>query len=302
MADYIKLKNEKKPQKRKFRFKFRNLILIVLLFMLLSSIISSITLSITPKIAVVPIKGAIATQSSTSLTQGNYLSSREIATTLYNLKDDSSVKAVLLDINSPGGSIVAAEEITLAINELKKEKPVYSIINDLGASAAYWIPTATDKIYASKSSIVGNIGATSASLGFENLIKEYNITYRKLTSAEHKDIGTPFREPTKEDEKIIMELLQQAHKEFVNQVATGRNMSIEEVENLATGTIFTGNKAKELGLIDEIGLYHQVIKDLKNITNEDVLIINYGPNPTFLEQLGFQSKSTSLVNQNLLIQ
>ena len=294
MAQYVKLKEESeegnnKPliKKRRSWFSFKTFIIVFLSLFILSSIISSISYSLTPKIAIVPIDGIISTQASNSLLE-EYISSRDIATTLYELKDDSSVKAVLLDINSPGGSPVASEEISKAIEAVKEEKPVYALINDVGASGAFWIAVSADKIYASSMSTVGSIGVTSAGLGFEEFIKQYNITYRRQTSGEYKDMGTPYREPTNEENEMIQELLDEIHIKFIEHVATSRNLSVDFVKPYAEGQVFLGSKAKELGFIDEIGYYEDVIAELKaNAT--DIMIVDYGPEPTLFEELGVKS-------------
>ncbi len=291
MVDFVKLDDEKKDKKRRKNFtffSFKGFIIIFLLLFLFTSLISSITYSLSPKIAVVPISGAIMTERTSSLYGYDSISSREIASTLLDLKADTSVKAVLLDINSPGGSPVASEEISKAIESVREEKPVYALINDVGASGAFWIAVSTDKIYASSMSTVGSIGVTSAGLSFENFIKEYNITYRKQTAGEYKDMGSIFREPTEQEEEKIQQILDEIHINFISHVANGRNMSYEDVEPYATGEIFLGSKAKEIGFIDEIGYYPDVIADLKNIST-NALVVTYGPQPTFLEVLGIEA-------------
>ncbi len=298
MADYVRYKKDD-GDKKKPLFSFRNILLILLIFFLISSMISSITYSLTPKIAVVPLSGAISTEKEVSLF-GASISSREIANQLYELKDDTSVKAVLLDINSPGGSPVASEEISKAIESLKEEKPVYALINDVGASGAFWVAVSTNKIYASSMSTVGSIGVTSAGLSFEEFIEEYNITYRRLVSGQYKDLGTPYKEMTEEEKEIIQGLLDEIHSQFINHVAASRNLTYDYVENYATGEIFLGSQAKEIGFIDEIGYYPDAIADLKNITG-DVVVIDYGPLPTFAESLGLSTLFQNPINtQNAL--
>ena len=139
------------------RFNWRGLFILIITLFIISSIISSIIYSLTPKIAVVKINGPIMTQKSSTIFN-EYQSSRDIAETLKTIKEDPSIKGVILDINSPGGSPVASEEISKSIENLKKEKPVYALINDIGTSGAFWVAVSSDKIYASPMSIVGSIG------------------------------------------------------------------------------------------------------------------------------------------------
>jgi len=303
MVDFVKLKEEENDDKKKGKknriFSFKGFLLTILFFFLFTSIISAITYSVSSKIAVVSISGPILTEKQVSL-YGNSISSREISEILRELEKDNTVKAVLIDINSPGGSPVASDEIAKAIESLKKIKPVYSLINDVGASGAFWIAVSTDKIYASSMSTVGSIGVTSAGLGFENFIRDYNISYRKQTSAQFKDIGTPFREPTIEEEEIIQNILENIHNKFVSHVATSRNLEFNYVLNYSTGEIFLGDKAKEIGFIDEIGYYPDVIRDLKNRINvtSEILIVEYKPQLTFFEQISTSASSSFIPNTN----
>ena len=138
-------------------------------------------------------------------------------------------------------------------------------------------------------STLGSIGVTSAGLGFEEFIDQYNITYRRQTAGEFKDMGTPYREPTTEEEEMIQEILDEIHEKFIIHVATSRGMEIEEVRQYATGEIFLGSKAKEIGFIDEIGYYDDLITRVKNETGVDVIIVDYGPEPTFAEAIGLDS-------------
>lgn len=291
MADYIKFKSddEERKTKKKLRpiFSFKSFLIIILLIFLISSTIESISYSMASKIALVPINGIIMTQKETSI-YGSSISSREIAQILEDIKEDKTIKAVILDINSPGGSPVASEEISKAIESLKEKKPVYALINDVGASGAFWIAVSADKVYASSMSTVGSIGVTSAGLSFENFIREYNITYRKQTAGELKDMGTPFREPTQKEEEIIQNLLNEIHTNFIQHVATSRNMSFQKVQNYSTGEIFLGSSAKQIGFIDEIGYYPDVLKDIKDKVG-DAMVVTYEPDLTIFQALGIES-------------
>ena len=299
MVDFVKLKkeDEDKPNKRGYRLSFRKILLIVLAFFLLSSLLSAFTLSLTPKIAIVPIKGVILAEEGMTL-YGSGVSSRDIAKILRGIKADSTVKAVILDINSPGGSPVASQEISQAIEDL--DIPTYALVNDMAASGGYWVAVSADKIYTSKMSIVGSIGVTSATLGFEDFIVEHNISYRKQTAGELKDMGSPFREPTGEEQKVTQEILNEIHELFIEHIATSRNLSVEKVKEYSTGEIFLGTKAKKIGFIDEFGLLPDVVKEIESSTNESLLVIEYKPEETLLQALGI----SSLVNfkpQSLLM-
>ncbi|MFW6233464.1 MAG: signal peptide peptidase SppA, partial [Nanoarchaeota archaeon] len=281
----------------------KSIIILLLIVFIISSIISSITYLLTPKIGVVPIQGAIMTQKTSTLTQTS-ISSREIADILRDLKDDNSVKGVILDINSPGGSAVASDEISQAIDELKQVKPVYALINDIGASGAFWIAVSSDKIYSSSMSTLGSIGVTSVGFGFEDLIEEYNITYRRYTAGEHKDMGSAFREPTLKEEKIIDNLLKEIHQNFITHIAKNRNMTYDKVLNYSTGEIFLGTQAKEIGFIDEIGYYPDILSDIKEeVQSLNAIAVDYAPQQSFTEILGINSIfSNSKTKSQILLQ
>lgn len=289
MADYVKLPedDDKQPQKKPMKLSFKKILLVVIGLFILSSIISSISFSLAPKLAVVPVSGPIMTESETSLLSGTSVSSREISSQLYSLRDDTSVKSILLDINSPGGSAVATEEIAQAIENVSVTKPVYALINDVGASGAFWIAVSANKSYASPMSTVGSIGVTSATLSFEDFIKEHNISYRGLTAGEYKDLGTPFREMTDKEKDMVQGMLDELHERFISQIAVQRNMSIEEVEEYADGSVFLGTTAQQAGFIDELGYYPNVIDDMKNGT--ELMVVNYGPTPSFFGSLGVEA-------------
>lgn len=301
MVEFVKFKkkdpeensidtSQSKPEKKSF-FTFRNIIVTIVLFILFSILISSCSVAISPKIAVVPITGEISTQSSNSLFSLS-ASSRDISTQIYSLADDTTIKAIVLDINSPGGSPVASDEISQAVEYAKERKPVISVISDLGASGAYWIAASSDEIYSAPLSLIGSIGVTSATLSFENVLEEYNVTYRRLVAGEYKDLGTPFKELEEEEEKILQSLLDSVYEEFVLHVAKNRNMSYEEAQKLATGEVFLGKDSVELGLVDEIGYMQDVLTLLLNEHGNSTLVMQYDPlysSPSLLgirEELG----------------
>jgi protease-4 len=137
--------------------------------------------------------------------------------------------------------------------------------------------------------IMGSVGVTMAGLSFEEFIEEYNISYRRLTAGEYKDIGSSYRAMTQEEEKIIQNLLDETHSIFINHVAESRELDLEFVKTWSQGQVFSGNKAKELGFIDEVGLYEDALSDLKG--DQEVLIIEFGQEPSLLSSLGVESPS-----------
>lgn len=282
MVEYINYEKEdnkpsstgKKGEPKKPIFTFKRILLGIGGAILLSILISSCVVMISPKIAVVPIKGEITTNDVQTLFQSQ-ISSRSIANQIYELADDTTVKAIILDINSPGGSPVASDEIARSVAYARDQKDIYSVISDTGASGAYWVAVSSTKIYSAPMSIIGSIGVTSAGLSFEDFIKEYNISYRRQVAGEFKDMGSPYREQTPEEVEKMQTLLDTIHEEFILHVAQNRNLTINETRELATGEIFLGKRAEELRLIDNIGYIRDVKQELKNKHGNETMVLEY---------------------------
>lgn len=176
--------------------------------------------------------------------------------------EDKSVKALLLRINSPGGSVTAAEEVGRELARFKEttNKPIVASMGDVGASAAYWLAACqSDKIYADASTLTGSIGVYMPYMNTEELFKKIGISSGKIKSGVHKDILSPDRQMTPEERAILQKMVDEMFDQFVTTVATGRKMSPEQVRKLADGRVYTGKQAKELGLVDELGNYYDAL-------------------------------------------
>ncbi|MEK6955685.1 MAG: signal peptide peptidase SppA [Nanoarchaeota archaeon] len=216
------------------------------------------------KILVIPIDGVISMEKSSTGIFGGQTSEG----VLQDIKDagkDSTVKGIILEINSPGGAVVASQEIADAVKSLNKTK--YAVIREVGASGGYWIASATDKIIASPMSITGSIGVIGSYLEFSGLFEKYGIGYERLVSGDKKDIGTPYRDLTSEEKTLMENKLRIVHEYFIKQVAMNRHMEIEDVRKVATGEFYLGSEAKELGLIDEFGNKETAIELMKKELN-----------------------------------
>ncbi|OPX58536.1 MAG: protease 4 [Methanobacterium sp. PtaB.Bin024] len=201
-------------------------------------------------VAVIPIQGEIGYESSDVLS-GGVVNPDEIKQEIKNAEDDSSVSAILLDINSPGGTPVASEEIMTAVKNCKK--PVVSWISDSGASGAYLAATGSDKIVASNSSWVGSIGVILDLTNLSDLYEKLGINRTSIKAGEYKDIGADYRNITPEEQSMLQEMVNESYDNFITLVAENRNLSKDYVASIAEGRIYTGKQAKELKLIDEIG-------------------------------------------------
>ena len=204
----------------------------------------------TGNVAIIPIEGVIT---STGDSWDGAVAD-DIVDMLERARTDDSIEAVVLEINSPGGSAVASDEIGSAVKKLRTEnKTVVAWIREMGASGGYWVASASDHIVANRMSITGSIGVIGSGFGFEEFIDDWNVTYRRLVAGERKDLGTPWRAMTKDEEQFMQAKLDAIHEVFIDEIATNRNMGKEDVRSLATGEFFLGSEAKEAGLVDELG-------------------------------------------------
>lgn len=235
----------------------------------------------TENVALIPIHGEIMTDTSSSLFSSGGASSTDIVKLIKKAGDDPNIKAIVFEINSPGGSPVGSEEIANAIKNVNKTTVSY--IRDVGASGAYWVASSTNKIYASKASITGSIGVEASYIEFAGLMNRYNVTYRKLTGGKYKDIGTPYRELTPYEEQMLQDQIDVLYNYFIDEVAANRHMDRSKVEDLATGMFYVGAKAKELGLIDEIGGKEEVKQYLEQKLNTTVEFVEMKPQKSFFD-------------------
>src|SRR3972149_2081793 len=153
-------------------------------------------------VAVIPIEGVIMGSDSSGLFEET-VTSKDTIKLIEKAEKNPSIKAVLFEINSPGGSAVASEEIANAIRKINKTKA--ALIREVGASGGYWIASSTDYVVANRVSITGSIGVIASYLEFPGLLGEYNVTYRRLVAGKYKDIGSPFKEMTDEEQKLFQE-------------------------------------------------------------------------------------------------
>lgn len=181
--------------------------------------------------------------------------------------EDEKTKAVVLRINSPGGSPVQSGYIYDEIKRLRGEHPdvkVYAVITDLGASGAYYIASAADQIYADKASLVGSIGVTAATFGFVGVMDKVGVDRRVYTSGEHKAFLDPFQPQKAEETRFWQSVLETTHKQFIDSVKKGRGERLKSAEHpeLFSGLIWSGEQALELGLVDALGSSSYVAREV----------------------------------------
>jgi len=220
-------------------------------------------------VAVINIHGEIVTYLSeptsseeSDLAPSDSVSSEYVITQIDEIEKDDNIKALILDIDSVGGSPVASEEIMNAIK--KMVKPTIAVIRESADSGAYLIASGTDKIYASEMSDIGSIGVSMSYLDYSQMNKQEGITYQQLSSGKFKDSGDPDKELTAEEKELFMRDIKIMHEAFVKRVSENRGLDIEKVQKLADGSTMLGQAAKENGLIDEIGDLYSAEEWIKN--------------------------------------
>ncbi len=196
--------------------------------------------------------------------------SEDIVYSIEQADKDEEIRGVLLLVDSDGGSGVAGEEIANALKRLSK--PNVAVIRGSGLSAAYWAATGADRVFASSLSDVGSIGVTSSYLDESQVKQKEGYRFIELASGKYKDVWNPEKPITEEDKAIIMEGILKMHDIFVKQVATNRNLDLEEVKKLANGLSYIGEDALKLGLIDEIGDMSTATKYLESQIGEEAEI------------------------------
>ncbi len=204
----------------------------------------------TGNVALIPIEGPITGNGDSYLGEST-ASSKTIVSFIEAAEENDDIEVIVLEINSPGGSAVASDEIATAVKKAKK--PVVSLIREVGASGGYWIASALDYIVANRMSITGSIGVISSYIEFSELMDKYGVNYQRMVAGEKKDLGSPFRELNSEDEKLLQNKLDKIHQFFIEEIAENRGLTISEVKALATGEFYLGIEALDLGLVDLLG-------------------------------------------------
>jgi len=229
----------------------------------------------TPHTALVNIKGEIA--------DGTEASAENIVASMRAALEDSGSQGLILLINSPGGSPVQAGIINDEIVRLKAlhRKPIYAVVEESCASAAYYIAAAADKVYVNKASIVGSIGVLMDGFGFTGLMDKLGVERRLMTAGENKGFLDPFSPQTEAQRKHAQSMLNHIHSQFIEVVKKGRGDRLKETPDMFSGLSWTGQQAVELGLADELASLDQVARDV--IKAEE--IVDYSRHDNVAERL-----------------
>lgn len=227
------------------------------------------------KIAVIDISGEIAqADASGGLLSSSYATTDIINEQLENARLDSSVKGVLIKMDSPGGEVIASDLIYRKVKEVSAEKPVVTWMSSMGASGGYMIAVASDKIIAHPGTVTGSIGVIMQASDMTGLYEKLGIKIRTFKSGEFKDGTAIFDEdPNGEGDQIYQSLIDEAYESFITIIAENRDMPLEEVRGLADGRIYTGKQAAANGLVDEVGYMEDAITALEELSGSSNLSV-----------------------------
>ncbi|MEA2036342.1 MAG: signal peptide peptidase SppA [Nanoarchaeota archaeon] len=273
-----------KQEKNKWWESIKVIIMLAIVSFIVASFISYISGTELQEgnVALIPIKGVITSEKVKAFGQ-SIASSQTIVEFIEEADKNSKVKAIILEINSPGGSPVATEEIANAIERVNKTTVAW--IREVGASGGYWIAASTDTIVASRMSITGSIGVIASYLDFSGFLEDHNVSYERMVAGQYKDIGSPFKPMSMQERKMFQDQLDSLHSYFIKSIAKNRDLPEEEVREIATGMFYLGEEAKNLGLVDILGGKEDakgVIEEELNITVE---LIEYKEEKTLLDVL-----------------
>ena len=256
---------QRKPTQRSW---FRKILLLLgigigLLF-LVNLLFPDLDLSMEDRIALIRVEGII-------------LDSQSTVTELKRFAENPSVKAIVLRIDSPGGGVVPSQEIYDAVQRVrnKNNKAVIASMGTVAASGGYYIAAATDRIIANPGTLTGSIGVIMETANVEGLLKKIGVEGIVVKSGKFKDVGSPLRKMTDDEQALLQSVMDDVHKQFIDAVAEGRAMEVATVQALADGRIFTGRQAKEAKLVDELGNLEDAIQlaaDLAGIEGEPKVV------------------------------
>ena len=208
---------------------------------------------------------------------GVIFSPKQIVPQLKKFAEDDSVKAIIIHVNSPGGGVAASEEIYREVKRIRdeKKKRIVASIETVGASGAYYVASATNKIYADKGSVVGSIGVIAEWVNYGELLHWAKLHAITLKAGEFKDTGNPTREMTPAEREYMQGLIDNMHTQFIQAVADGRHVKEDDIRAIANGKVWTGEQAFSLKLVDQIADFEGAVKDTAravNISGEPTLV------------------------------
>jgi protease-4 len=209
--------------------------------------------------------------------EGVIISPKIVVDQLKKFGDDDSIKAIILHVNSPGGGVAASEEIYREVKRIRddKKKRIVASIESVGASGAYYVSSATNKIYADKGSIVGSIGVIAEWVNYGDLLHWAKLKDVTMKAGEFKDTGSPTRDMTPAEKEYLQSLIDNMHGQFIQAVADGRKTKFDDIKAIANGKVWTGEQALSMKLIDQVADFQAAVDDTAKsvgIKGEPVLV------------------------------
>lgn len=256
-------------------------------------------------IGVIEVNGVITGDASSSLLGGNTgVSSREIMQNIRLVAERNDIKAVVLRINSPGGTTAASQEIGIELERLRKTgKPIVTSMSDTCASGGYWIACSTDHLVANEGTLTGSIGVIMEITNLQGLYDKLGIASTILKSGEYKDMGSATRPITEQERELFNNMIEDCYEQFFTQVLKGRGDKIgpDELREIADGRVLTGKQALRLGLVDSLGNYYDAIKVAEEMAGlpEGTKIEIIG-SQGFFDRLMFNIKAPKLFNMEAI--
>ena len=240
------------------------------------------------KVAVVPVVGTIASADSTVPGTQPPVTPEGLADALRQAAEDQSVAAVVLEVNSPGGGVTASDEMHQSILDFKKSsgKPVVVSMGDTAASGGYYVSTAADRIVANKTTLTGSLGVIFLLTNISELADKYGVKQEVVKSGKFKDMGSSFRELTPEEREILQSIVDESYDEFVGVIVKGRGLPEERVREIADGRVYSGEQARELGLVDSFGDLDkaaEISEDLAGV--DEATVVRYVQPESFTDAL-----------------
>ena len=222
--------------------------------------------------------------------EGVILDSTTVVQQLKKFGDDDSIKGIIIKVNSPGGGVAASEEIYREVKRIRdeKKKRIVASISTVGASGAYYVSSATNKIYADNGSVVGSIGVIAEWVNYGDLLRWAKLKQEVLKVGEFKDTGDPSREMTPAERAYMQGLIDNMYTQFVSAVAEGRHAKVDDIKSIADGRVWTGEQALGMKLIDQVADFQAAVDDTAkslNIKGEPVLVRPEKDRKTLLDLL-----------------
>lgn len=205
------------------------------------------------------------------------------------------IKAVMIVINSGGGDAAASEIIASAVKRIRRSKPVFAVIEGVGASGAYWVASAASRIYAMSTSIVGSIGVIGITPNVKDLLDKIGVRMNVMKVGQYKDMLSPFTEGDEEGRSKYMKILENSYDVFRGAVSENRNISGDDLNKITTGEIFSSKDSLSLGLIDKIGTFDDAVGDISRTYGISPKLRVIAPRRSFLERFLTSSSVTAIL-------